>query len=362
MSETQCPHAKFCSGCDLLSISYPDQLEIKKLQIQKQLNFPDLKVQSFQPHFLRSRLDFTIHQGHRGLYHKNSKEIVDLPTCLQVTPELQDFLTDFRKISFPISKGSFRLRISPEGKRGVWLDFSGLETRDLLQEGKTLSHLRDISDHVELGQRHKSLIRKKSSVWGLGEPEFFPWTQSFWNGKTLPLVSTVGAFTQPSHLSNDWIVKTLSSWFSDLKLQRVLEFGSGIGNLTFPALSYESTEITSLELNPLSLTALERNLKTHGVQDRVRILPGDGRTSKMTLPETDGVLVNPARNGVGTLFHQLFQRSRLPKSIVYMSCYPETMALDTQILHEKGYHLDQALLVDQFPQTHHSEVLARWSR
>lgn len=360
-----CPYSSACPGCDWIHRTPDDQIQQKKqdfLDLMGSEYSSSLEYQSFGTHGLRDRLDFVMEQGRRGLFQKPGPGVLDLEACLQLSKPLQDFYSEFRKIEFPQLKGSFRLRVGPRGERGVWLDFANSDIKTLLDSKSTLQALQKIA-HVEIGQKHKTLIIKPDGTLGLGDPQFKPWFQSSYKNQSLDLFSTIGSFTQPGHISNAWITKTLSGWFETLKPQQVLEFGSGIGNLTLPALSVDQTRLISLELDPRSAAAQDFSLTRHGLRNRVDLRVGDFRMRALSdLPRTDVFLVNPARNGVGQLFESSFEilGDQLPKHVIYMSCFPETFALDTQSLKNHGYVAKKLILVDQFPQTHHVEILSHW--
>ena len=365
-----CRYASKCSGCPWIQFPFSEQKEKKIqtfqklwLQYKDDVELPALTYHSFGPGGYRSRLDFIWEEGRLGLYEKYDpslklKKIIDLEECLQLEPELQSFLQDFRKIKWPVRKGSIRLRVSPTGKRGAWLDFSNEDIKNLLQQEKELLMLQELA-FVEIGQKHKRLIRKKEGALGLGEPEFHSWFQTWMGEKPIPLYSTVASFTQPSHLTNKKITQTLSAWIQQIQPHHVLEFGSGIGNLTFPALNYPESFVTATDVEERALQGLEKSLQESGFQSRVNIQRGDFRrqTPRYDQP-LDLLLLNPARNGVGTFLKSLLPSQ--PQNLIYMSCYPESFFLDIQNLH--GYSLTQIELFDQFPQTSHVEILAKFER
>ena len=328
----------------------------------KGTTLPEIQFQSFGLGGLRSRLDFVIENENIGLYSHAQKQIVDLPVCLQLSEPLQIALAQFRALKAPVKKGSFRLRVSPSGRVGIWLDFSNENIKELLESRVYLEALQKIG-FVEIGQRHKALYEKPSGELGLGDPQFHPWSETYFQGQKAPLLSTVASFTQPSHVSNAWITQKISEWVRPLGACSVLEFGSGIGNLSFPALVHSGSHLTALEYDGMSFQALEKNveallspLSSQGTA-RMTLHKGDYRKNQnLDLSKFDLLLLNPARNGVGELLNQDLRS----QSIIYMSCYPESFALDTQSLNKRGYSLRELVIVDQFPQTSHMEVLSLW--
>ncbi|MCL2059304.1 MAG: 23S rRNA (uracil(1939)-C(5))-methyltransferase RlmD [Oscillospiraceae bacterium] len=71
----------------------------------------------------------------------------------------------------------------------------------------------------------------------------------------------------------------------------------------------------------------------------------------------DVVVVDPPRKGcdpalLGTI------ADMGPRTVVYISCNPATLARDLRILDQKGYSLESVQPIDMFPQTAHIEVVA----
>ena len=51
-----------------------------------------------------------------------------------------------------------------------------------------------------------------------------------------------------------------------------------------------------------------------------------------------------------------------PKRIVYVSCNPETLARDLQLLKRWNYHCERLVPIDNFPLTEHLETVVLLSR
>ena len=66
------------------------------------------------------------------------------------------------------------------------------------------------------------------------------------------------------------------------------------------------------------------------------------------------VVVDPPRGGLGEAVAQALGRLQAPH-LIYVSCDPATLARDLRVLSAAGYEIDQAHMVDLFPQTFHLE-------
>ena len=231
MESLICPHSDSCAGCSEWKTAYELQLDkkiahltngLKQIGLQDQ---PPIQVKSVGPAYLRDRLDFGIEDGRLGLYSKKTQGILDLPDCFLLTPTLQEFYTDFRKIKWPLKKASFRLRVSPTGERGAWLDFSNLDIKTLLEEKKSLLTLSEFA-FVEIGQRRKSLKIHPDRL-SLGDPVLKNWTQSQYLNQSIPLYSTVGSFSQTGHAANQVITSTVARMSDSISYSAFFEYGAG---------------------------------------------------------------------------------------------------------------------------------------
>jgi len=76
------------------------------------------------------------------------------------------------------------------------------------------------------------------------------------------------------------------------------------------------------------------------------------------LPGADtAVIVDPPRKGCGDAFlAQLVAFA--PRTVVYVSCNPETQARDIAVLAAAGYACLRVQPFDMFPQTRHVEAVA----
>lgn len=371
-----CKYKKECSGCQYLDLSLEEQHQLKIQSLTQLLNEFQIPFQgpigliSPGAGWLRDRVDLVFHaegcESALGLYKKNSKEILDIEECQQLTPSLQAWLSEVRKIHWLIHKGSLRLRVGPQGQKGIWLDFANVDVKNLLEEKTILSVLLDQAV-VEIGQRHKVLKRVEGQL-KLKDAEPQVWFQSFVENQAVDLFCSIGNFTQTGIKANREITQIIEDWLQETEAQHILEFGSGIGNLSFPALG-RLRKLTACEIDREALAGFQKSLEClsqkagfENIRERVEIQPGDFQNRHpQKFAEYDTVLVNPPRSGLKEFLSPLIAETQKPKYFLYMSCFPESFILDGQRLNQAGYGLKKLKIVDQFPQTTHYEILSLWS-
>jgi 23S rRNA (uracil1939-C5)-methyltransferase len=87
----------------------------------------------------------------------------------------------------------------------------------------------------------------------------------------------------------------------------------------------------------------------------------ENRDITSRVPPPDVVVIDPPRKGTTpALIHELARRSI--RSVVYISCDPETLARDCAIFRSCGYAVGQVQPVDLFPRTGHVECVVLMSR
>ncbi len=371
-TKLSCHLESICSGCQYLHLDYDEQVKIKIEQLQQlfdhsQIPYGPIEFLSAGLGGLRCRLDFSLQGGRLGLYGKGLHDIVDIDICAQLSPPLQNWLTEFRSYQWPVDKGSIRLRVSPHGKLGAWLDFANIDIKMILEEKNLLKKLQEKA-FVEIGQRRKVPVWT-GTEFKLHEPQLNVWFNTWMNTIPVDLYCHVASFTQPSLSANKIIAQTISKWVGSFQEPRLIEFGSGIGNLTLSALASAKT-ILACEIDALSLMGLEKTLEhlpesLDEYKKKLNIFRGDfQRKIVQDFKEFDGILANPPRSGLMNFLDPLENLSLLdrPQFFIYMSCFPESLVVDLGKLKNYGYKLKKCVIVDQFPQTTHYEVLTLLER
>lgn len=293
-----------------------------------------------------------------GLYGLEERAVIDLENCPMMTKELHVFYIRFRAIQPPIKKGSVRLRVSPDGEWGVWLDFANQDVKALFEEKTYLRQLSEIA-FVEIGQRRKAL------EWRNGDPKLVdpvlkPWFQTFGaQMDPIPLFGPVGGFSQVGFKANEALIGAVIDAVSSANLPNWTDLFCGNGNFTL-ALAARGIHVQAIELDEMALEGLEMSLNSRPEwKERVRAQRADIYLKADTLPnlKDSGLIVDPPRAGLRELLG-LIEGGAMPKAVVYVSCHTESFLNDARRLTALKYRLRSLVGVDQFPHSPHCEWVA----
>lgn len=178
-------------------------------------------------------------------------------------------------------------------------------------------------------------------------------------------------FTQVNHQINRVLVSKALGLLQIAPADRLLDLFCGIGNFTLP-MARRAAFVMGIEgSQTLTERALD-NARCNGVADKTRF--ASRNLFEITADELaalgpfDKWLIDPPREGALEVVNALAELHRggsdvLPDRIVYVSCNPATLARDASLLvHEAGYVLQQAGVVNMFPHTSHVESIAVFQR
>lgn len=151
-------------------------------------------------------------------------------------------------------------------------------------------------------------------------------------------------------------------WLAPVEGRKVLELFAGLGNFTLP-LAEAGAEVTAVE-GEAGLVARGRgNTESAGlsVDWQCADLFGEAGLKGWQEQRFDAVLLDPPRAGALEVLSALSATGA--SRIVYISCHPATLARDAGILvHEHGFRLERAGVMDMFPHTAHGESMALLTR
>lgn len=365
MADLNCSKIGVCGGCPWGGLPLADQ-EKKKLTEVEGL-FAKASVVYKPVGAVRDKADLVWQningQMHLGLYGLNDRNVIDLESCPMMTPALEAFYRKFRQQAPKINKGSVRLRVSPQGEWGVWLDFANEDVKALFEEKSYLRFLSEIA-FVEIGQKRKALTWKDGQP-KLVDPILKPWFQTYDpKFNPIPLYGPVGGFSQTGFKANEALVKALEKAVNQVNVRSWVDLFSGNGNFTL-ALASRGYEVEAVELDPLAVEGLQMSLNqsAHKWKNQVSVKKADLYLKATEAPSFSGkgLVVDPPRAGLRQLL-DIMKAGALPSAIAYVSCHTESFIKDAERLKDFGFTLTSLEGVDQFPHSSHCEWVGLFVR
>ncbi|MGE5712301.1 MAG: methyltransferase domain-containing protein, partial [Betaproteobacteria bacterium] len=181
---------------------------------------------------------------------------------------------------------------------------------------------------------------------------------------TLPFGPT--DFTQVNHGINRALVARALHLLDPQPHENVIDFFCGLGNFTLP-LATRAAHVWGIEGSATLVERARVAAQDNALDDRTSFAVGnlfdwtheDWSTALLSAGHLDKVLIDPPREGALAVVRALAVSSTPPARAVYVSCNPATLARDCAVLvHEAGWAVRAAGIVNMFPHTSHVESLA----
>jgi len=360
----ECKYFGECGACRVYENGYESQLETKvKLNKERFSKFfsGEFYVASSEESHYRSRSEFKIwhidDEIHYAMNHVEKKGVVLVDECPQVSTHISalmpKLLNSIREKNIGFKLFGVDFLSSSDGEIVVSL----LYHRRLDDEWQTLAT--QISN--DLGIYIIGRSRKQKVIIGQDYiTETLVIDDEIYKSKHIE-----NSFTQPNARINEkmisWSLRNLPEIEGDL-----LELYCGAGNFTIP-FSKQFNKVLATEISKSSINAAKSNMILNDVQniefvrmsveEFVEALDGVREFKRMKEIDInsyniDTIFVDPPRSGMDETSCRFSSRY---EHILYISCNPETLVRDLDILCETHKVVDMAIF-DQFPYTHHVEM------
>ncbi|MBL1244602.1 MAG: tRNA (uridine(54)-C5)-methyltransferase TrmA [Sulfurimonas sp.] len=359
-----CKHFGECGACIVYENGYAGQLK-EKLDLNKERfsSFYDGEISVFESpdqHY-RARSEFKLwHDGDEIRYAMNNATkdgVVFVEECPQVNEYISELmpklLTSIKEAEIGFKLFGIDFLSSSSGEIVIsmlyhrCLDDAWEEKAKVIAENLGIYIIgRSRKQKVVIGQDYITEILKI-------------------NDRDYKFHHIENSFTQPNARVNEdmvtWAMKQYSSASGDL-----LELYCGAGNFTIPFAEIFD-KVLATEVSKSSINAAKANMQLNDVEniEFVRMAVEefvdalDGGREYRRMKEVDinkynikSIFVDPPRSGMDTDSCNFISRY---EHIVYISCNPESLVRDLDILSKTHTVMDMALF-DQFPYTHHVEM------
>lgn len=375
-----CPAAKKCGGCQLTNMSYEQQLSFKQAKVIKLMGkFCHVSeiIGMDEPFHYRNKVQaaFGVTRGGQiisGVYQSGTHKIVKVDSCLIEDKKADEIIVFIRSLV-----KSFKLSVYNENTgRGflrhvlVKRAFGTGEIMVVLVTGREpfkskndfvkalLARFPEITTVVQsINARFTSLV--------LGDTEIVLYGNGYITDKLMGKLFRISArsFYQINYAGTQKLYGKALEFAGLTGKERVVDAYSGVGTIGILA-SDGARQVISVELNKDAVRDARVNAKLNGVNN-IDFYCADAADFLVEMSrrheKVDVVIMDPPRAGSTPAFLKSIVAAEAEK-IVYVSCAPDTLARDVNILVNNGYKVRNIQPVDMFPHTNHVETVCLLSR
>ena len=334
-TEAKCKYYNICGGCQLMHIKEEKQEEFKKEKVEeilkKFLNYnKDVNDIVFSKNFnYRNKVVLHVKDNKLGFYKNKTNELIEIDKCLLLNPVINDLisylknyveLNDIEKITIKVGNKTNEVMIIIDGSIAKYQNL--LEIVDVLVINEKVMTTKDyITSYIG----NKKYIIKRNSFFQVN----------------------YDISTRMYDKVKDIIVKE--------KSKSVLDLYCGTGTIGI-YISDVVSKITGIEVVSDAIESANTNKKINNVENIEFILGKvEDKLDFISNNNIDTIIVDPPRSGLHKKVIPILEKIS-PKTIIYVSCDPITMARDIKRL-SNNYELVEVTPYDMFPNTYHVETV-----
>ena len=372
-----CPVYKKCGGCQLQNLSYAEQLRFKQNKVVKLLkSFGRVEpiIGMDDPYHYRNKVQaafFTDRRGRirSGVYQSGTHRIVSVDDC-----QIEDRLADKIIVAVRRLLPSFHLTTYNEDTHKGFLRHvlvkRGFATNEVMLVLVTGTPVFPSKSHfvkaiVEEFPQIKTIVQNinpYNTNLVLGDRQTVLYGKGYIEDVLCGCRFRISpkSFYQINPVQTE-VLYGKAIEFADLKGSKtVLDAYCGIGTIGIVAAKHGAGQVIGVELNGEAVRDAIQNAKANGLKN-IRFYKGDAGAFMQAVAaeneQLDVVLMDPPRAGSSEQFLDALIKLS-PKTVVYVSCNPETLARDLQYLRQKSrYKVQKIQPVDMFPHTAHVECV-----
>jgi 23S rRNA (uracil1939-C5)-methyltransferase len=361
----RCPHAGVCGGCSLQHMASEAQIDAKQQvllgnlahigKVTPQEILPPLRG----PHWgyrtkarLGAKFVRKLQRGLVGFREKHKPHLAELTRCEVLDPIIGERITELAELLAGLEARERIPQIEiAVGDAAAALVFRNLDPLSERDTSLLFGYGESTGLHIYLqpaGPDSVHLLWPEQSLLEYALPRY-----------DVRLSFQPTDFTQVNRAINGAMVDLALQLLGVQANDRVLDLFCGLGNFTLP-LARRCAHVVGVEgdtgLVQRARDNAARNCITNA-EFHVANLAEDVRIYPWLRQGFDKLLLDPPRSGAMEVIPAIAKLGF--RRIVYVSCNPASLARDAGLLvHEHGYRLVKAGVMDMFPHTAHVESIA----
>lgn len=345
--ESICPYFYECGGCDLLHMSYDNQLKFKQNKVIdiltkfSKIENIENKIKNIIPSKnifnYRNKVTFQVKEN-IGFYKRKTYDLIPISKCLLITDTMNEVLNIIRD-NFDLENFN-KVVIKDMGNCQIMLTIYLHNIKEIDKIIKTFeSKVESLNIFVQ-NKLYKTMS-KSNIIAKLSNFNFLVSNEAFFQINLDQTVNLYNKVLEYCELKED-----------DL----VLDLYCGTGTIGIFLTPY-SKKVLGIEINSEAIKNANENKKLNNISNIEFMVEDTKDVIKKVKFKPNVIVVDPPRSGLDKSVIEDIIKLK-PERLVYVSCDPITLARDLSLLNEH-YEVLEVTPVDMFPNTNHVENVVK---
>ena len=372
---SRCPVSRKCGACQMIDVPYEEQLKIKHARVQELLA-PYCTVESFigmdEPEHYRCKVHAVFTHDRKGnplsgIYREGTHDVVPVEECLLEDQKADDIIRTIRGML-----KSFKIKTFDEDNgygliRHVLIRVGHISGQIMVVLVLTSPILPSKNNFVKaLREKHPEIttivlnVNDKQTNMILGDREKAIYGPGYIFDTMCGMEFKISpkSFYQVNPVQTEKLYQKAIELAGLSGKERVLDCYCGVGTIGIIASPF-AKEVIGVELNHDAVQDAIGNARRNKI-DNITFYENDASRFMLQVADAgekvDVVFMDPPRSGSTPVFLQAMFRLN-PKTVVYISCSPDSLANDLELITKHGYEVQHAIPVDMFPFTRSVETI-----
>ncbi len=374
-----------CGGCSYQTMSYENQLEMKKSQVKRLLDqvceeycFEGILGSPVEWGY-RNKMEFSFGDEYKngplalGLHKKGSfHDIITTDDCAIVDKDFNQILSCVLNYCKELGMSYFH-KLTHQGYLRHLLVRKAVKTGEILVNIVTTTQEEDLDGSKDLFEElSKQLLELelKGSIVGIlhtyndsqadvvkSDQTVVLYGRDYIYEELLGLRFKISAFSffQTNSLGAEVLYSKVREYVGETRDKRIFDLYSGTGTIA-QLLAPVAAKVTGVEIVEEAVEAAKENAALNGLSN-CEFIAGDVlKVIDSLVDKPDIIVLDPPRDGIHPKALDKIIQFGVDK-IVYISCKPTSLVRDLEVLQAKGYKVDKVCAVDMFPETVHVETI-----
>ena len=330
----KCKYYDICGGCQLMHIEEDKQEEFKLNKVKEIIKYKcDIdsninKINYDKFYNYRNKIVLHVKDNRLGLYKDKTNELVEIDECLIVNKKINELITFLKEYIINKDINDITIRIG-NSTNEVLLSING-----------NVDNYNDLLEKVDVLVINTETATDKEYINSIiGDKKY---------------IVSLNSFFQVNEIITKKLYDKVYETIKELNSKNVLDLYCGTGTIGIYIADLVN-KVIGIEVVESAIENANINKEINGVNN-IEFINGKVEDKLDLINDNiDTIIVDPPRSGLSKKVVETIKKIN-PKSIIYISCNPLTLANNINDLKD-NYNSTIIGIYDMFPNTYHVESI-----